>query len=536
MQQLITYLREHPAVLYWTCAILVVPALFINLGLTAIWMDEPTRALVAMEMMISENFVTPTLMGEYYYNKPPLYNWMLIGLFDLFGENNEFVLRIPAAFFLMVYGITIFLTIRKYLNWKIAFMTALMLITCGRMLIFSSYIGHIDIFYSWLTYMSFIAIYEFYQREQYLLLFTVSYFLASLGFMCKALPSIVFQGGTLLAFFVYNKDFKRLLSWQHIVGGLLFLSIVSLYFFVYSQYNSLETYFQTLWFESSRRTVIEKSFLESIAHLFTFPFATIYHLLPWTLFVVFCFKKGFFKELLANSFLKFCVWIFLANVLVYWASPDTRPRYLFMLYPLLFCVLAYAYESAKEDKRQWVNIFYYLTGSLAIVLGLGVWVVPFVEVLADLSLVWGKVALVSGIILGAGFLLFRLKTHRFVLLAICMLGIRLGYDFFVFPHRQLTGTFDKWKQNALDIAEIAEGEELYVYPTFEFNQELIYYITRERNEILRGKTEILPNTFYLCTDTILQDMPHKLYYDFIERRYMTHVNLVKFTASDKQDP
>ncbi|MEM8888152.1 MAG: glycosyltransferase family 39 protein [Bacteroidota bacterium] len=533
--QLISYLRENPKVLYWICAILVLPALFINLGLTAIWMDEPTRALVAMEMMLSDNYVTPTLMGEYYYNKPPLYNWMLIGLMNLFGENNEFIIRIPAALFLIVYGVTIFLTIRKYLNWKIGFMTALMLITCGRMLIFASYIGHIDIFYSWLTYMSFIAIYEFYQREQYLLLFVVSYFLAALGFMCKALPSIVFQGGALLAFFIYNKDFKRLFTWQHVVGGSLFLVIVGTYFYVYNQYNGLDVYFQTLWFESSRRTPIEKSFLESVSHLFTFPFETIYHLLPWTLFVGFCFRKGFFKNLFANSFLKFCVWMFLANVLVYWASPDTRPRYLFMLYPFMFCVLAYAYESSLEDRKKWVNIFYYVTGGLAVILGLGVWAVPFVEVLQELSFLYVKVALVSLLILSAAYLLFRMKEQRFVLLVICLLGIRFGYDFFVFPHRQMTGTFDGWKQNALDIAEMTDGQELYVYPTFEFNQELIYYITREREEILRGKEELLPDAFYLCTDTILQSMPHEVYYDFIERRYMTHVSLVKFTGLEKKD-
>ena len=83
--------------------------------------------------------------------------------------------------------------------------------------------------------------------------------------------------------------------------------------------------------------------------------------------------------------------------------------------------------------------------------------------------------------------------------------------------------------------KVEEGQELYVYPTFEFNQELIYYITREREEILRGKEELLPDAFYLCTDTILQSMPHEVYYDFIERRYMTHVSLVKFTGLEKKD-
>ena len=39
--------------------------------------DEAIRSLVALEMKLSGNLITPTLHGEYYYNKPPLYNWIL---------------------------------------------------------------------------------------------------------------------------------------------------------------------------------------------------------------------------------------------------------------------------------------------------------------------------------------------------------------------------------------------------------------------------------------------------------------------------
>jgi len=200
----------------------------------------------------------------------------------------------------------------------------------------------------------------------------------------------------------------------------------------------------------------------------------------------------------------------------------------------LFCVLAYAYETYNQDNKRWEHIFYGVFGGLALIAGLGIWSVPFVEELQDLSFLWGKVVLVSVSILATVFLLYKIPEHRFVLLAIALLFVRIGFDLFVFPHRQETGTFDKWKQNAQDIVEISKGEELYVYPTFEFNQELIYYITRDRKEILRGKEELLPDAFYLCTDTILQSQPHTVYYDFIERRYNTHVNLVKFTQTDSE--
>ena len=59
--------------------------------------DEPRYARVAVEMARANEFVTPTLAGEAWLEKPPLYYW-LAGLgFRLFGE-NEAAARWPAVF------------------------------------------------------------------------------------------------------------------------------------------------------------------------------------------------------------------------------------------------------------------------------------------------------------------------------------------------------------------------------------------------------------------------------------------------------
>jgi len=58
--------------------------------------DEPRYARVAVEMARANEFVTPTLAGEPWLEKPPLYYW-LAGLgFRLFGENEK-AARWPAA-------------------------------------------------------------------------------------------------------------------------------------------------------------------------------------------------------------------------------------------------------------------------------------------------------------------------------------------------------------------------------------------------------------------------------------------------------
>ncbi len=100
----IQHFSTKQSILLVAAVILLFPALLINLGLVAFYDDEAIRALVALEMQISGNYITPTMFGELYYNKPPLYNWILLAVFELTGHNEEIITRLVTVFFLIVYA------------------------------------------------------------------------------------------------------------------------------------------------------------------------------------------------------------------------------------------------------------------------------------------------------------------------------------------------------------------------------------------------------------------------------------------------
>lgn len=58
--------------------------------------DEPRYSRVAVEMARANELVTPTLLGEPWLEKPPLYYWLAGLLFRIFGE-TEFAARGPAV-------------------------------------------------------------------------------------------------------------------------------------------------------------------------------------------------------------------------------------------------------------------------------------------------------------------------------------------------------------------------------------------------------------------------------------------------------
>jgi 4-amino-4-deoxy-L-arabinose transferase-like glycosyltransferase len=58
--------------------------------------DEPRYAQVAREMFLRHDWITPTLGGHLWFEKPALLYWMMIGSFKVFGV-NEYAARLPAA-------------------------------------------------------------------------------------------------------------------------------------------------------------------------------------------------------------------------------------------------------------------------------------------------------------------------------------------------------------------------------------------------------------------------------------------------------
>ncbi len=93
--------------------LLAVPAFFFLWKLAAfglIGADEPRYAQVASEMLARHDWITPTLGGIPWLEKPPLYYWQAMIAFRLFGV-SDWAARLPAVLdgFLMVLAVYWFL-------------------------------------------------------------------------------------------------------------------------------------------------------------------------------------------------------------------------------------------------------------------------------------------------------------------------------------------------------------------------------------------------------------------------------------------
>lgn len=490
-------LPRYHFILAGSILLLLIPALFINLGLMPLIADEATRALVAFEMQSSGDYITPTINGAYYFNKPPLYNWILTLFFRLSGNYSEWMVRLPAVLSLLVFGLVIFFTTRKYTGNRPAFISALVFITAGRILFYDSLLGLIDLSFSLLVFLNFILIYRFATRKKYLLLFALSYLVTSATFMMKGLPAILFQVFTLVTALVYLKTWRKLFHPYHLAGIFLFALLTGGYYYLLWNTSKEPDFFSTLVTESTKRTFIEHGFLKTFLHLFTYPFEQVYHLLPWSLLFIFLFTKEFYRDIRSKPFLTYLSLVFLVNIPVYWISVDSYPRYIFMLYPVLLILLIQFYYSDNITKR---------TGKL-------LWTA--VSILVPAAFITGtwfffrhefthperalRIYLLCALLLVPGSIFFlKFREYRFEILIICLLVLRIAFNLVILPERLAGSLHQEQKAKAVEIVDVTRGHELLLYPVHPVSVESIYYISTGRNEILQlAKGPAKKGTYYL---------------------------------------
>ncbi len=493
-------------------SVVLLVGLFLNLGLQPFYLEEPRRVLITMEMLENNNWTLPTQLGEYYYNKPPGFNWVLIGSTSLFGELNEWSARFPTVLSTILLSVLIFLLNWRYLNRRAAWLGAILFTSSAGILFYFSTLAEIDLYYSLLTFASIAAIFHFHKVQRYFPLFLIIYGLSALGFLTKGLPSLVFIAISLLVFFTYQRQWYRLFSLAHFSGILLFAAIIGTYFWHYAQHNSVQQFITVLWGQSSERTVIDQGFFDLFGHVLAFPFQTIGDIMPGGLLLLFAIRKDFWKLIRQNDWITFCCWMFGVNFILYWLSPGAKLRYIYMLYPFLLNVLLYLYLQ-RSSLRPWrMQLFRGILQSLLGIMAIAAAIIPLIEDLAFLNYLLPLAAI--------GFLLFMALfiigwRRKALLLPVFLLAVaiaRIFFDLTVLPQRAYDSGGQRGKDIAAEIVDIVEDKPLHIWQDGRFSFTIVAYINQLRGQTIRRNYQRERDAFYIANDTLLTN-PHESFYE-----------------------
>jgi 4-amino-4-deoxy-L-arabinose transferase-like glycosyltransferase len=497
-----------------------IPAFMVNLGIMPYYSDEPTRGVVTLEMMYSGNYITPTFTGEFYYNKPPGYNWILSLFFMAGGGASEWLIRLPAILALACFALSILMFTKKHFGIQNGFLAMLMFLSCGRILFWDSMLGLIDILYSWITFAGFAVVINNIITGNFKRLFLVSWLITAAGFMLKGMPSLAFQGITLLTAFIYTGQFRKLFSPWHFAGASIFLLVTGSYLMLYSQENSLQQYLSVLWDQSSQRTALRKGLHNTLEHLVMFHPKMIYHFIPWSLMALLfihrpvrnaLFGKGILSteenqtieyQDIRNQVVRLLFWIFSANIMLYWLSPATIPRYVLMLAPLTFIPLLIFFRDLQFQHlliyKALKIILFYITPALLIPVFLALPMVPQLKSIPGIMASGIGAAIVMALVLASAF---RHRQHHIALLVIVLFTIRIVFNLTWLPVKSEQVAEHRQKTEALQIHKITEGAPLQIIGSTWVDHSTLLYLTAARGEaITRARDTFHASHFYLTND------------------------------------
>lgn len=380
----------------WGVAALVVLYLLsvlLNLGMMELEGEEPRRAVVSLEMMYSGSYLNPTLFGWPYLNKPPIFNWILIGSMKLLQSSSEFALRLPSLLIYVLWAWVHYRFSHRYFPKHLALLSAFMQLTCVDIYFYGLANGaEIDIFYSFVVYLQAVAIFHFYQKGQWLSLYLASYFLCALGLLTKGFPSIVFQGLTLVALCMYARSVRPVFRWQHLAGGLLFFSLAGLYFWGYGFSGNAQHLMVNFLNESLVKSAIGERSHKVGEKALGYPVLVLKLLAPWSLLLLTLFLKGVRRQVWNNPLVRFSILFIACNLWIYWFTGQPKARYIYMFVPFAITVFVQLYQSYFASRQQQLVRYLKWAGFLFVLAAVALLVLPFlagVDIAAALiSAVW----------------------------------------------------------------------------------------------------------------------------------------------------
>lgn len=385
-------------------------------------------------MEMSGEYIVPTIHGENYYNKPPLYNWVLIGFAKIMGGFSEWSVRLPGLISFVLLVLCVYKVTKKYVNKEVAVLAGFGFLANPDVLFYASNVaGEIDLFFSLIVFLQVFTFFHYLEKGEPLKAFVFSYLLAAIGLLTKGLPALAFQGLTILGWLLSTGQWKKLFSWQHILGGLAFLIPVGSYMYGYSQKDDLAPFLINLFMESSQRTPIEQSIGKTVSGLIQFPLNLLILLVPFSFLLIPLTRKiSAIKSVLkANRFLLFSLLFIAFNIWIYWISAGMKKRYLYPFFPFIYILLAYGYYGLMKKSifKKWSDgiVAFFIVAFISVSGYL-----PFHTDFQFINYLMPVSILMTILGITVGWIYFKIENKIWLLFIVLGL-LRLEYNFFAKP-------------------------------------------------------------------------------------------------------
>ncbi len=316
--------------------------------------EEPRRCLVAMEMIHSGDFIGPRVLGEPYFKKPPLQNWLLAVAAQL-EVAKVGPARIRVISLLALVGIALFL-FRLGSDGRRGRsdpLPAAIFLTLGAV-IQSGRTGEIDSLFTFFV-VGALGCFELGRRRgsPWLQWFVPHLFLAA-GILTKILAPLFFYP-PLLYLALRRRGRVRFSSRPFVAGFAAMAGLVALWLVPHSRLQDSSALVGGWSMEVAVRT-LHYGAAGWLRHLATYPFQILGWLLPWSLVLIPMRRDAWrstFDAWRRDPFLGLCAAVVAWAFVVYLFVPEQKGRYLLPVMPFVSILVAQRVRQLSVPATTW---------------------------------------------------------------------------------------------------------------------------------------------------------------------------------------
>ena len=328
-----------------------VPTLFIShVG------EEGVYTISSLEMLSNKNYINATLFGNS-YPRPPLYNWLIVGITALLGIPYVLIAaRLVTMFATLGIAFGVAWMVQQF--WKQHFLSLLTaaIFLSGDVLLRRGWLAYSDPVFTFFVFLSMAFLWLAVDKSRCLWLIPAIVCLC-LGSLAKVYTIYAFYGITgLVLLWRYPHSWKFLFSPVSMIIHVFALAFPIWWMMYISSSSVFTSTLSDVW-----RLLNYNMGFEYIKKVTLYPIELIIRLLPTSIIVIYYLfiynKKD--KKLHYNNHIITTFFIVIANILPYWLSPISRVRYIMPLYPFFSVIMAYIiFNSNKTIIKQTINCLF----------------------------------------------------------------------------------------------------------------------------------------------------------------------------------
>lgn len=349
-------MRKYGAGL-WLTLIVTVFIMFFQLGSYPLLdPDEPVYAQTAREMVAAGDLLSPRIYGDFWYDKPPMYYWLVALSSQLLGE-TEFAARFPSALLAVCGAVLLYFSVSRLFSVRIGLISALIMATS----IEYFYLGKAAVTDMTLNFFLMASLLSFIEKR-YLLFFLFS----ALAVVTKGPIGLFFPGMIAFLYLLATSGWREVNKMAILPGMVLFSVVAAPWYLLMIYYHGSAFVDTFLGFHNVTRFTSPEHASGAVWYFFI-PVALV-GFFPWTSILF----QSLWTSLTTNRkerklLLFFNIWA--AVVFVFFSISATKlVSYILPMYPALAVITGWyldqLWEYGKEKPRiSWTAV--------ALVLGTG---------------------------------------------------------------------------------------------------------------------------------------------------------------------